>query len=928
MAVDIGPKIGIDGESEFRKGIQQINQSLKTLQSEMKAVTSEFGTNASAQDKLAAQNETLTKTIQKQEEKLAALQDGLAKSAEKYGEESTQTLKWQQAVNEATAALNKSKNQLDDNNRALEEMGDETNNVAKATEDLGEAQDRIGTLGKAMLATLTAAAVAAGKVITDIVKSSLDAVGNYEQLVGGVETLFGDSAVKVLRNAADAYKTAGLSANDYMETVTSFSASLLQGLGGDTEKAADLANQALIDMADNANKMGTDMSSVMAAYQGFAKQNWTLLDNLKLGYGGSATQMLRLINRANELDSTILGVGQSVKKIDEVSFDQIIRAIHVVQDELGITGTTAKEASTTIQGSMQAAKAAWDNFLSGAGDATAFTEAFGTALDNVIDNLKVIIPRVVEGLTQMADKIMPLIPGIINDFLPVVIKGISSLIKGVIKELPSLLKTIGKALAENIDSVLAIAWIPIAAFNTKITDGFNKFKGVFQGGIKGIGNSISGWLSSPGGLLAIAGAFATMVSLIKQSWQNSPLGQIVQQTKDATDNWNDFLAAQQDSADKGLAEINYIQDLKTELDGLIDANGKVKEGYEARAQFITSELTEATGIELELIDGVIQGYDNLSASIEDALKAQRIDTILESEKAAFDEAIPAIEESQKRLQDIIKAMGQEMATYLTSHIQTTKMQAGAHIGLLQDTAAQEKALLDEQIMARDKYESDYELALTDEEAFLAQHGQIMQTELQAQGDANAAALTEGGQKMAAAGVDAVNDTSAQMQEATKTAGFERVGEYAAEGFANGMGTYTALQKIAKAAIALALHAKSKLMQGLDENSPSKVMMEIGEYATEGFAIGLTNGLSSVRAAMTKTVNTVQEGMAGAVPTPQPTTASLVAGAVNGMASAAPTAGGGMLTVNLVMPDGKKLAQSTIKDFINVARANGTPITAY
>lgn len=181
----------------------------------MKAVTSEFGTNASAQDKLAAQNETLTKTIQKQEEKLAALQDGLAKSAEKYGEESTQTLKWQQAVNEATAALNKSKNQLDDNNRALEEMGDETNNVAKATEDLGEAQDRLGTLGKAMLATLTAAAVAAGKAITDIVKSSLDAVGNYEQLVGGVETLFGDSAVKVLRNAADAYKP-----QDYPRTST------------------------------------------------------------------------------------------------------------------------------------------------------------------------------------------------------------------------------------------------------------------------------------------------------------------------------------------------------------------------------------------------------------------------------------------------------------------------------------------------------------------------------------------------------------------------------------------------------------------------------------------------------------------------------------------------------------------------------------
>lgn len=198
--------------------------------------------------------------------------------------------------------------------------------------------------------------------------AAIGAYSNYEQLTGGVETLFKSSSNIVMNYANQAYKTAGMSANKYMETVTSFSASLLQGLGGDTEKAAKYANKAVVAMSDNANKMGTSMEAIQYAYQGFAKQNYTMLDNLKLGYGGTASEMARLVNESGVMGN---GFKATAKNINEVSFDKIIEAISVTQDRLGITGTTAKEASTTIEGSFNSMKGAWENFmtaLAGGGD--------------------------------------------------------------------------------------------------------------------------------------------------------------------------------------------------------------------------------------------------------------------------------------------------------------------------------------------------------------------------------------------------------------------------------------------------------------------------------------------------------------------------------------------------------------------------------
>ena len=271
--------------------------------------------------------------------------------------------------------------------------------------------NKLGKLGKSGLSVvgkaMTGAVAAVGTGAAAIVKSSLGVVANMEQQVGGVETLFKNSADTVIKNANRAYKTAQLSANNYMSTVTSFSASLLQGLGGDTAKAAEIADMAIIDMADNANKMGTNMQDIQNAYQGFAKQNYTMLDNLKLGYGGTQSEMIRLIN-----DSGILN--EKISSLDNVTFDQMIQAIHKVQENLGITGTSAKEASTTIEGSVNSAKAAWENFEAGVISANDLVDTFWTAAQNILNNLGQMIPRLgktgMDVLESLSGKIGEAVP--------------------------------------------------------------------------------------------------------------------------------------------------------------------------------------------------------------------------------------------------------------------------------------------------------------------------------------------------------------------------------------------------------------------------------------------------------------------------------------------------------------------------------------
>lgn len=347
---------------------------------------------------------------------------------------------------------------------------------------------------KAIGATIGVATGAAVAGLAALSKSAIQNYAEYEQMVGGVETLFKDSGDLVKKYADNAYASAGLSANEYMNTVTSFSARLLQGLGDDTKTAADIANTAVIDMADNVNKMGTSMESIQNAYQGFAKQNYTMLDNLRLGYFGTASEMARLINDSGVLGDSIEVTAQTV---NDVSFDKMIEAIHVIQTEIGISGitaeeaakaiadgtmteeeafdamgTTAKEAATTIQGSLGMLSSAWTNFTTGLADDNqdiAFLgqnviNSFLDVTDNIVPRIQILLPRIVDGLSGLVDGLLPYIPDLLNSLVDPLASGVTSLLQGIIKVLPAaistgaqLLQGVITGIVDNIDDIVAAA---------------------------------------------------------------------------------------------------------------------------------------------------------------------------------------------------------------------------------------------------------------------------------------------------------------------------------------------------------------------------------------------------------------------------------------------------------------------------------------
>lgn len=307
---------------------------------------------------------------------------------------------------------------------------------------------------KAGIATISAASAGIGA----IVKSSASAYADYEQNIGGVETLFKDNADTIVKYASEAYKTAGISANDYMQNVTSFSASLLQGLGGDTAQAAEIANEAMVDMSDNANKMGTDISSIQNAYQGFAKQNYTMLDNLKLGYGGTQAEMARLIN-----DSGVLGDSIKVneKTVNSVSFDKMIEAIHKVQTDLDITGTTSKEAATTVSGSLGSVKAAWANLMAGMGDKNADLKNLIREMVNTVKifakNIMPVIKQALSGVTTLISELTPDIaaelPQLVSDLLPQLIEAGAQIFQALVKGISDNIDTITQAVITAVTTI-------------------------------------------------------------------------------------------------------------------------------------------------------------------------------------------------------------------------------------------------------------------------------------------------------------------------------------------------------------------------------------------------------------------------------------------------------------------------------------------
>lgn len=313
-----------------------------------------------------------------------------------------------------------------DNQKANDAIDETTGKAEKSTSMFSKIGGGLKVIGTGM----AVAAGVAGAAAVGLSQKVISAYADYEQLVGGVDTLFGDASKKVQQFADEAFLTAGLSANEYMETVTGFSASLLQSLGGDTDKAADIANQAVTDMSDNANKMGSDIGSIQNAYQGFAKQNYTMLDNLKLGYGGTQEEMKRLLADAEKVSGI---------KYDISSFADVTEAIHVMQTEMGITGTTALEATETISGSIAGMGSAWENLLAGMGNADADV---GKLVDNLVEQFGHVVKNITPVLATIVSALPPLLNGLLTavaDLLPTLLTAVTDLFNQVLQTLLTLL---------------------------------------------------------------------------------------------------------------------------------------------------------------------------------------------------------------------------------------------------------------------------------------------------------------------------------------------------------------------------------------------------------------------------------------------------------------------------------------------------------
>lgn len=464
-------------------------------------------------------------------------------------------------------------------------------NVQKALDPVAEqAGESFGSKLFGKLKAL-AGAMALGKIIGD----SLNEGGQLQQSIGGVETLFKDSASTVIANAQDAFRTVGMSANEYMQNVTGFSASLLQSLGGDTAKAAEVAQTAMVDMSDNANKMGTSLDSITTAYQGFAKQNYTMLDNLKLGYGGTKEEMKRLLKDAQK----VTGV-----KYDLNNLADVYEAIHVIQGELDITGTTAKEASTTLEGSANAMKSAWKNLLgamSTGGDVD-------TALSNLTETF----------MTWAFGNLLPMMGQIIGS-LPNIAIG---LVDGIMENLPKVMESgmtmvtsVGQGIVQNLPTMLTKALELIQWLGNGIIAAIPQLSASVPQIITGIMNFISANLPS-----LLKSAFDIIVELGVGLISSIPaLVDGVMAVIESIFNW----FAEQDWAQLGVDIVNLLADgIRSLIETAVSAIGEVTTN-------VWNAVKDVDWLQLgaDIINGIIKGLGDVGKALYEKLKAGFDDAI-------------------------------------------------------------------------------------------------------------------------------------------------------------------------------------------------------------------------------------------------------------------------------------------------------------
>lgn len=482
MASDISVKMAVEGENTFKSALKAANAEVKALEAQLQAsadgmdeFTSIMGTAGSKAQTLGsileAQGQKMSILHQQYESaaaKLSSLGDALDQARSEYGENSAEAQKAANAYNKQAAEVSKLKTQMAQTSTQMAQTGKAMDSLGKdadeLTEDLGEtgkAASIFGDVLKANLATDLLKGVghaiwdgvkAGASALVDLTKSAVESYAAFEQLEGGVKTIFGEGAgSQVVENARRAFETAQISANDYLDTVTSFSSSLLKSLNGDTQEAARMADMAITDMADNANKFGTDIGSIQNAYAGFAKQNYTMLDNLKLGFAGTKTGMEELLAEAEKISGIHFNID---------SFADVVEAIHIVQDNMDIAGATAEEASTTIEGSLNAAKAAWENLVTGMGDSNAdmdqlvddFARTAETAIDNILPVAETALDAVGMVIDKLAPAVMEKLPGFVEEVTPIIVEALGQIAGNVAVHSPDLVGAV-------YDGILAAAGI-------------------------------------------------------------------------------------------------------------------------------------------------------------------------------------------------------------------------------------------------------------------------------------------------------------------------------------------------------------------------------------------------------------------------------------------------------------------------------------
>ena len=414
-----GITIEIGGNtSKLQDALKSVDKQVYGLNSDLKNLNQALKLDPHNTELLSQKYDVLKRNISETEKRLQAL-----KTAQKQmGDYNKLTDAQKSSYNALSLEIAKGESSL----KSMKSQLQETSGIK--LDGLKAGLSAVGSVALGVAKTIAKITVAVSGALAGVVAAGVKSYAEYEQNLGGVETLFKKNADKVVENAQKAWKTAGVSANEYMAGVTSFSASLLQSLGGDTAKAADVADMAFRDMSDNANKFGTDMSSIQNAYQGFAKQNYTLLDNLKLGYGGTKTEMERLLKDAEKIS----GVKYDIKNLADV-----YNAIHVIQTELGVTGTTAEEAEKTISGSAASMKAAFDNFINGSGSPEELSEAITNFLSNLASAIEKLAPGILTGITNLIQTLLPQIVDLLVSLIPQLLEAVSGMIDSLLEMVQS-----------------------------------------------------------------------------------------------------------------------------------------------------------------------------------------------------------------------------------------------------------------------------------------------------------------------------------------------------------------------------------------------------------------------------------------------------------------------------------------------------------